>query len=84
MSTPIAPPSNASPGAQSVTGSGLTPDAYGTPGSANPPGEFMPAGVSIMPKGPSAVSYTNGAVAPPAGGGAKVASQIKSGPMQKG
>lgn len=77
METPA--PKNMKPGAQSITGSGLTPDAFGMPQKDLP--AFMPADVSTDPSGPSSVNFYNGAKPAYAGGGVRESKQVKSGPM---
>lgn len=79
MSTPTPAPKNMSPGAQSITGSGLSPDAFGKPMEALP--AFMPSDVSTDPKGPASAEYYNGAQPAYAGGAVRESKQIKSGPM---
>ena len=79
---PIKPPANLSPGTRSNAGSSLTPGAFGQP--VEIAGDFAPAGVDFHPQGPARVNYYNGAQPPPVGGGGKAASQIKSGPMERG
>lgn len=53
-------PPNARPGARSVTGSGLTPDAFGT-GKVKM-GNFAEPDFVTKPRGPKDVSYGNGAM----------------------
>ena len=79
---PIKAPANQSPGARSVPGSSLTPNAFGSP--VEIAGGFAPAGVNFHPQGPAQVNYYNGAQPPPVGGGGKAAAQVKSGPMERG
>lgn len=75
-------PKYMSPGSRSVAGSGLTSDAFGEPQPSLP--AFMPAGVSLQPKGPGEVNFYNGAQPATVGGGVREAQQIKSGPMGQG
>jgi hypothetical protein len=67
------------PGAQSITGSGLTPDAFGKSMDELP--AFMPKDVSLDPSGPASAEFYNGAQPAYAGGAARESKQIRSSPM---
>jgi hypothetical protein len=79
MSTPTPAPKTMSPGARSITGSGLTPDAFGKPMDMLP--AFMPSDVSLDPSGPASAEFYNGAQPAYAGGAVRESKQIKSSPM---
>jgi hypothetical protein len=68
-----------SPGARSITGSGLTPDAFGMPQKEIP--AFMPADVSTDPSGPASAEFYNGAQPAYAGGAVRESKQVRPGPM---
>jgi hypothetical protein len=79
MSTPTPAPKTMSPGARSITGSGLTPDAFGMPQKEIP--AFMPADVSTDPSGPASAEFYNGAQPAYAGGAVRESKQVRPGPM---
>jgi hypothetical protein len=68
-----------SPGARSITGSGLTPDAFGKPMDMLP--AFMPSDVSLDPSGPASAEFYNGAQPAYAGGAVRESKQVRSSPM---
>lgn len=80
MQTP--PPSNMQPGNQSVSGSGLTENAFGEP--HNGEARFAPDSVNFKPQGPAEAMYYHPGDPPPAGGGVRQKAQTKSMPLERG